>query len=141
VHSSPPIDSSSTNLIINENRHQNAELRLSLNKIGEKIDLINEKIETSRGGLFSSSQTYPTMETSILLYNIQRIVKENETMKKDLFDRSSKVEELNQKISELLERNQKLVEQSHHTLEQRNDVVNNVSEQTAQKILDLEKQK
>ena len=79
-------------------------------------------------------------------------------MKKDLFERSGKVEELNQKISDLLDRNQKsvkgcislisirrlfcrLIEQGHQTAEQRNVVVNNVSEQTAQKILDLEKQK
>ena len=79
-------------------------------------------------------------------------------MKKDLFERSGKVEELNLKISDLLDRNQKsvkesmslipmwrsccrLIEQSHQTAEQRNVVVNNVSEQTAQKILDLEKQK
>ncbi|CAF4748478.1 unnamed protein product, partial [Rotaria magnacalcarata] len=34
-----------------------------------------------------------------------------------------------------------LIEQTHQTAEQRNVVVNNVSEQTAQKILDLEKQK
>lgn len=35
----------------------------------------------------------------------------------------------------------RLIEQSHQTAEQRNVVVNNVSEQTAQKILELEKQK
>ena len=81
------------------------------------------------------------METSILLANIQRIVKDNETMKKDLFDRSAKVEEQNLKISDLLDRNQRLIEQSHQTAEQRNVVVNNVSEQTATRILDLEKQK
>ena len=64
------------------------------------------------------------METSVLLANIQRIIKvnpsinfffvllklfsqENETLKKDLFDRSAKVEEQNTKISELLDRNQR----------------------------------
>lgn len=64
------------------------------------------------------------METSMILSNIQRIVKvflfssftnefdfslfkENETVKKDLFDRSAKIEELNSKISDLLDRNQK----------------------------------
>ncbi|CAF4322449.1 unnamed protein product [Rotaria socialis] len=109
--------------------------RQLFNRLTEKIDLLHEKFDTK------NSTTYPTMETNILLANIQRIVKENDTMKKDSFDRTAKVEELNLKISELLDRNQKLIEQTHQTAEQRNVVVNNVSEQTAQKILDLEKQK
>ncbi|CAF1612854.1 unnamed protein product [Rotaria magnacalcarata] len=109
--------------------------RQLFNRLAEKIDLLNEKFDTK------NSTIYPNMETNILLANIQRIVKENDTMKKDSFDRSAKVEELNLKISELLDRNQKLIEQTHQTAEQRNVVVNNVSEQTAQKILDLEKQK
>ncbi|CAF1530562.1 unnamed protein product [Adineta ricciae] len=111
------------------------DFRQLFTRLNEKVDTLNEKFDTK------NSTSYPNMETSILLANIQRIVKENETMKKDLFDRSAKVEEQNLKISELLDRNQKLIEQSHQTVEQRNVVVNNVSEQTAQKILDLEKQK
>ncbi|CAF0874127.1 unnamed protein product [Rotaria sp. Silwood1] len=111
------------------------DFRQLLNRLTEKMDILNEKFDTK------NSTSYPNMETSILLANIQRIIKENDTMKKDLFDRSAKVEELNLKISELLDRNQKLIEQTHQTAEQRNVVVNNVSEQTAQKILDLEKQK
>lgn len=47
------------------------------------------------------------MEASLLLSNIQRIIKENEAVKKDLFDRSAKVEELNTKITQLLDRNQR----------------------------------
>ena len=47
------------------------------------------------------------MEASLLLSNIQRIIKENEAVKKDVFDRSAKVEELNAKIAELLDRNQR----------------------------------
>ncbi|CAF4483338.1 unnamed protein product, partial [Rotaria magnacalcarata] len=95
--------------------------RQLFNRLAEKIDLLNEKFDTK------NSTIYPNMETNILLANIQRIVKENDTMKKDSFDRSAKVEELNLKISELLDRNQKLIEQTHQTAEQRNVVVNNVS--------------
>jgi len=47
------------------------------------------------------------MEASLLLSNIQRIINENEAVKKDLFDRSAKVEELNTKITQLLDRNQR----------------------------------
>jgi len=54
-----------------------------------------------------NSTSYPTMEASLLLSNIQRIINENEAVKKDLFDRSAKVEELNTKITQLLDRNQR----------------------------------
>ncbi|UJR38405.1 hypothetical protein I4U23_031074 [Adineta vaga] len=118
-----------------QQQHMPNEFRQLLTRINEKVDVLNDKFDTK------NSTSYPNMETSVVLANIQRLVKENDTMKKDIFDRSAKVEELNLKISDLLDRNQKLIEQSHQTAEQRNVVVNNVSEQTAQKILDLEKQK
>ncbi|CAF3617892.1 unnamed protein product [Rotaria sordida] len=118
-----------------QQQHLQNDFRQLFNRLTEKVDILNEKFDTK------NSTSYPNMETSILLANVQRIVKENDNMKKESYDRSTKIEELNLKISELLDRNQKLIEQTHQTAEQRNVVVNNVSEQTAQKILDLEKQK
>ncbi|CAF2503528.1 unnamed protein product [Rotaria sp. Silwood2] len=118
-----------------QQQYFSSDFRQLFHRLTEKVDMLNEKFDTK------NSTSYPNMETSILLTNIQRIIKENDNMKKDLFDRSAKIEELNLKISELLDRNQKLIEQTYQTAEQRNVVVNNVSEQTAQKILDLEKQK
>ena len=49
----------------------------------------------------------PNMEAGVLLHNIQRIMQENERLKKDVFERSTRIESQNVKISELLERNQR----------------------------------
>lgn len=55
------------------------------------------------------------------MYNIQRIIQESERLKKDVFEKSARIEQQNEKIAELLERNQKFVEESNLILEQRND--------------------
>ncbi|VTJ92060.1 Hypothetical predicted protein, partial [Marmota monax] len=47
-----------------------------------------------------------TMETSMIMSNIQRIVQENERLKQELLEKSSRIEEQNDKITELIERNQ-----------------------------------
>ena len=49
----------------------------------------------------------PNMESSVLLHNIQRIMQENEHLKKDVFEKSARIETQNMKIAELLERNQR----------------------------------
>lgn len=51
----------------------------------------------------------PSMEASVLLHNIQRIIQENEHLKKDVFEKSARIETQNLKIAELLERNQRYV--------------------------------
>lgn len=55
------------------------------------------------------------------MYNIQRIIQESERLKKDVFEKSARIEQQNEKIAELLERNQKFVEESNLILERRND--------------------
>ena len=49
----------------------------------------------------------PSMEASVLLHNIQRIIQENEHLKRDVFEKSARIETQNLKIAELLERNQR----------------------------------
>ena len=46
------------------------------------------------------------MEAGVLMNNIQRIVQENDKLKKDLADKNAKIETQNDKIAELLQRNQ-----------------------------------
>jgi FK506-binding protein 15 len=48
----------------------------------------------------------PNMEAGMLMQNIQRLVQGNERLKKDLYEKSQKVEGQNEKIAELLTRNQ-----------------------------------
>ena len=43
----------------------------------------------------------------MLLHNIQRIMQENEHLRKEVFEKSARIEGQNQKIAELLDRNQR----------------------------------
>lgn len=54
----------------------------------------------------NSGSNAPNMEANILMQNIQRIMQENDRLKKDVYEKSSKIETQNDKISELLQRNQ-----------------------------------
>jgi hypothetical protein len=89
-----------------------------------KLDTINEKLEQIKSiqqqSNSMSSSTVVNMETSILLSNLQRIIKENEQYKKDLYEKSVKIEDLNGRITEFLSRNQSYVEKAHQLLEQKN---------------------
>lgn len=109
-----------------------------LTSIQSKLEQINEKLETIRA---SQQSNLPNMETSVLLHNIQRLVRENEQYKKDLFDKGAKIEEQNSKITELLSKQQSFVEQSHQILESKNSTFQVTSEKAQQRVLELEKEK
>ena len=46
------------------------------------------------------------MEAGVLMNNIQRIVQENEKLKRELEEKSIKIESQNDKIADLIQRNQ-----------------------------------
>lgn len=114
---------------------------IDASKIVQKLDAMNEKLENINSISKINQQNLPTMETNVLLQNIQRIVKENEQYKKDLYEKSNKIEEQNGKITELLVKAQTYVEQSHQFLEQKNNSYQSNSEKNAQRILELEQDK
>ena len=114
-----------------------AEHSLVLNK----LELINDKIDSLKQITHLNNQNMPSMETNVLLQNIQRIVKENEQYKKDLYDKSNKIEEQNGKITELLMKAQNYVEQSHQILELKNTAFQSNAEKTVNKVLELEQDK
>ena len=66
---------------------------------------------------------------------------ENEHLKKDVFEKSARIETQNQKIAELLERNQRYVEQSNTMLEQRSDAFKSTAASSQVKVLQLEQEK
>jgi len=103
-----------------------------------KLELINDKIDSLKQITHLNNQNMPSMETNVLLQNIQRIVKENEQYKKDLYDKSNKIEEQNAKITELLMKAQNYVEQSHQILELKNTAFQSNAEKTVNKVLELE---
>ena len=68
-------------------------------------------------------------------------VQENEHLKKEVFEKSARIETQNQKIAELLERNQRYVEQSNTMLEQRSDAFKSTAASSQVKVLQLEQEK
>ena len=110
-------------------------------KIISKLDQLNDKLEHLRSITNVNNQNMPSMETSVLLQNIQRIVRENDQYKKEVYDKSNKIEELNAKITDLLIKSQNYVEQSHQMLEQKNFSFQSNAEKNVNKLLELEQDK
>ncbi|XP_014775717.1 FK506-binding protein 15 isoform X2 [Octopus bimaculoides] len=141
-HSYPvPVSSADIHVpvILSESRQHNTEMRLAVSKITEKVDQVLCKLDHSAQNNFLNP--VPSLETSVLMQNIQRIVQENERLKKEAMEKASKVESQNLKISELLQQNQKFVEQSNSLLEQRNDSYKDSAERSQAQVLKLEKDK
>ncbi|KAJ7994014.1 hypothetical protein DPEC_G00261560 [Dallia pectoralis] len=82
-----------------------------------------------------------TMETSMVMHNIQRIIQENESLKKDVYEKSARVEEQNRKIGELISQNQRYMEQSNLLMEQRNDSLKSSSDHNQARLLQAEQDK
>lgn len=131
-----------TSFLMTEARQHNTEIRLAVSKVGDKVDQLTTKIdELHRQGNPMLGVPAMSMETSMIVQSIQRIVQENECLKKEVFDKSSRIEEQNHKIGELINQNQRYMEQSHLLLEQRNDSLKSTSEQNTQRLLQAEQEK
>ncbi|KAK7505089.1 hypothetical protein BaRGS_00003659, partial [Batillaria attramentaria] len=130
-------------MLLSETRQQTTEVRLTVSKMSDKVDRILEKVEalSSVGAMQQQSLPAPSMETSILLHNISRIVQENERLKKDVFEKGDKIESQNEKIAELLQKNQRYVEKSNTLLEERNEGYKLTANQSQSRILALEQEK
>ncbi|XP_070532275.1 FK506-binding protein 15-like isoform X2 [Ptychodera flava] len=133
-----------TPVLLSETRQQQTEIRLAIGKVTDKIESLSAKIDHMhvQG---SQSLAIPggdtKMESSVVIQNIQRIVQENERLRKESFEKSSRIEVQNEKISELLQRNQQFVEQSNVMLEQRNDSFKYTTAQSQARVLELEQEK
>ncbi|XP_050389435.1 FK506-binding protein 15 isoform X2 [Patella vulgata] len=131
-------------VLLTETRQQNTEVRMAISKIADKVDKVYDKmndIQSIGGPSVSHGVTAPNMEVSILIQNVTRIATENEQLKKDVFEKSAKIESQNDKIAELLHKNQRFVEQSNTLLEERNEGYKHSAHQSQAKVLELEQQK
>ncbi|KFM66347.1 FK506-binding protein 15, partial [Stegodyphus mimosarum] len=130
-------------LLITETRSQNAEVRLSLSKITDKVDSVIQKVDDLRlqQGKSTGVSHMHFMEGTILLQNIQRIIQENQQLKEDVETRNSKIQTLNEKICDLLQRNQRFFEESTNIMEQRKDSLQAANTQSHAKLLSLEEEK
>ncbi|XP_072344277.1 FK506-binding protein 15 isoform X2 [Scyliorhinus torazame] len=134
-----------TSFMMTEARQHNTEIRLAIGKTSDKIDQLSLKVEDLQKHV-SGPSMFPgissvTMETSMIMHNIQRIIQENERLKQEVFDKSSRIEEQNGKISDLIQRNQRYVEQSNLLMEQRNDSLISSTENNQARILLAEQEK
>ncbi|XP_077379171.1 FK506-binding protein 15 isoform X3 [Festucalex cinctus] len=66
---------------------------------------------------------------------------ENECLKKEIFEKGSRIEEQNRKISELFNQSQRYMEQSNTLMEKRNDSLKSSSEQIQARLLQAEQDK
>ncbi|KAL7392667.1 hypothetical protein ABVT39_028063 [Epinephelus coioides] len=131
-----------TSFLMTEARQHNTEIRLAVGKVADKVDQLATKIDDlQRQGNLSMNVPSLSMETSMIMHNIQRIVQENECLKKEVFEKSSRVEEQNRKIGELINQNQRYMEQSNLLLEKRNDSLKTSSEQNQARLLQAEQDK
>ncbi|CAJ0918968.1 unnamed protein product [Ranitomeya imitator] len=132
-----------TSFLMTEARQQSTEIRMGIGKVIDKIDTLASKVDNlQKENSSGASHLLPglssiTMESAMIMNNIQRIIQENERLKQEVLDKSSRIEEQNVKIGELINRNrnQRYVEQSNMLMEQRNDSLKNSTENTQAKML------
>ncbi|KAM9394502.1 FK506-binding protein 15 isoform 2-T2 [Pholidichthys leucotaenia] len=131
-----------TSFLMTEARQHNTEIRLAVGKVADKVDHLASKIDDlQKQGAAPVGVSAMSMETSMIVHNIQRIVQENECLKKEVFEKSARIEEQNRKIGDLINQNQRYMEQSHQLLEQRNDSLKSSSEQNTARLLQAEQDK
>ncbi|XP_020313046.2 FK506-binding protein 15 isoform X2 [Oncorhynchus kisutch] len=130
-------------LLMTEVRQHNTEIGQAVGKMADKINLLVSKVDElqKHGGGNSLGLSSVSMETAMILHNIQRITQENLFLKKEVLEKSTRVEEQNWKIRELLEQNQRCMEQSSLLLEQRKDVLKTSNQQDQTSLLEAEQDK
>ncbi|XP_059745509.1 FK506-binding protein 15 isoform X4 [Bos taurus] len=131
--------------LMTEARQHNTEIRMAVSKVADKMDHLMTKVEELQKHSAGNSLLIPsmsvTMETSMIMSNIQRIIQENERLKQEILEKSSRIKEQNDKISELIERNQRYVEQSNLMMEKRNNSLQTATENTQARVLHAEQEK
>ncbi|KAM5328000.1 FK506-binding protein 15 isoform 2-T2 [Glossophaga mutica] len=131
--------------LMTEARQHNTEIRMAVSKVADKMDHLMTKVEELQKHSAGNSLLIPgmsvTMETKMIMSNIQRIIQENERLKQEILEKSRRIEEQNDKISELIERNQRYVEQSNLMMEKRNNSLQTATENTQARVLHAEQEK
>ncbi|KAF5909752.1 FK506-binding protein 15-like isoform X1, partial [Clarias magur] len=102
--------------MMTEARQNNTEIRLAVARVTDKVDYLASKVDDLyKQGVCSSAPSSGPLETGMILHNIQRIIQENASLKKDVLERGSRVEEHD------YETEQRCVEKKNWLLDQTND--------------------
>ncbi|XP_074149775.1 FK506-binding protein 15 isoform X2 [Sminthopsis crassicaudata] len=132
-------------LLMTEARQHNTEVRMAVNKVADKMDHLSAKVEELQKRSASNSLLLPglsaSMETSMIMSNIQRILQENEKLKQEVLEKKNRIEEQNDKITDLIERSQRYVEQNNLLMEKRNSTLQIATENTQARVLHAEQEK
>ncbi|XP_051835975.1 FK506-binding protein 15 isoform X2 [Antechinus flavipes] len=132
-------------LLMTEARQHNTEVRMTMTKVADKMDHLAAKVEELQKYSASNSLLLPglsvSMETSMIMSNIQRILQENEKLKQEVLEKKNRIEEQNDKITDLIERSQRYVEQNNLLMEKRNSTLQIATENTQARVLHAEQEK
>lgn len=128
-------------LLLSETRAQNTEVRLNISKLADKVDDILRKLDAVKSQLPSAPLLGSHMDSDVLLYNIQKMVQDNEKLKNDNSEKDQKIQGLNEKICDLLQKNQRLMEESNSMFEQRSDAMHSSASHSQARLLALETEK
>ncbi|KAL7838354.1 hypothetical protein AOLI_G00267580 [Acnodon oligacanthus] len=131
-----------SSFLMTEARQHNTEILLAVGRVAERLDQLTSKVDDlQKQGFCSFGLSSVSLETAMILQSIQRIVQENTCLKKEVFEKGSKVEEQNHKIGELIEQRQWYMEQSNMLMEQRNNAMQNSNQHNHDRLLQAEQEK
>ncbi|XP_036418870.1 FK506-binding protein 15 [Colossoma macropomum] len=131
-----------SSFLMTEARQHNTEIRLAVGRVADRVDQLASKVDDlQKQGFCSFGLSSISLETAMILQSIQRIVQENTSLKKEVFEKGSKVEEQNRKIGELNEQRQRYMEQSNILMEQRNNAMQNSNQHNHARLLQAEQEK
>ncbi|KAF4073118.1 hypothetical protein AMELA_G00255140 [Ameiurus melas] len=124
--------------MMTEARLHNTEIRLAVARVTDKVDYLASKVDELRmQGISSFALSSGSLETSMIMRNIQRIIQENEILKKEVLEKGSRVQEQDCKLGEPIE--ERCLEKSSLPLEQTNDVLQSSSHHA--RLLQAEQEK
>ena len=113
-------------------------MSLRLDEIGKKVDHLHENTTRSLVPVQQEPQRGGLLDPGVLLHSINKIVDENTHLKREVVDRDSRMEGLNQRINQLLQSNQRYVEQSQQLLEQRSDSMHSMASNQQSRLSQIE---
>ena len=116
-------------------------MSLRLDEIGKKVDNLHENSTKSLVPVQQESQRGGLLDSGVLLHSINKIVDENTHLKREVVDRDSRMEGMNQRINQLLQSNQRYVEQSQQLLEQRSDSMHSMASNQQSRLSQIELEK
>ncbi|XP_056313991.1 FK506-binding protein 15 [Danio aesculapii] len=100
-----------TSFLMSDARQHNKEILMAIEKLEHRVDRLTSKVDDlHKEGHFSFGLATVSLETNMILYNIQRIIQqESVCLKNEVL--SSKLEEQNHKREDLCEQNKRYMEQ------------------------------